>query len=113
MAKGEESSEHNTEVESFAIANHEDSDNNDSDSGSGSGQRRQDKRRDVSGVHDEPNAYVVERHRKIKKNTHVLHELGVVSLPVQIKGVELKVVQTKQQRSGPSKCVYGPLCLPP
>jgi hypothetical protein len=98
MARGEVSSEENTEVESSATLSHDDSDNDDSsdeDSKARSGQR---------GAEEEPNTYEAQRQQRIKRNLTVFSEFGVARLASQM--------TTDERRIGTSKCVCGPLCLP-
>ena len=119
MARGEDSSEESTEVESSATPSHDDSDDNDSsdkDSGDRSGRRGHAVRKGPSSPHGEPNAYEVERQQRIKRNALMFSELGVAHLAAQIKsshveGKESKAVTTEERRGGCSKCVCGPLCL--
>lgn len=98
MAGGADSNEQSTEVESSATPDNNESNNNDNnnnDSGSQSGETGAQRKRGLSGPHDEPNAYEVERLRRIKRNADVLKELGVASLATQIKAVKLKGRESK------------------
>ena len=82
MARGQDSSEPSTEVESSATPSYDDSDTNDSsdkDSSDRSGEKREDGRKGPSTSKQQLSAYELERQQRVKRNADVLQGLGIVS----------------------------------